>query len=163
MANNPRQRYVIIKDILVGGSGPDFSTWNYEEIASNNYGGILSVNYGEGIDSDALKKLGIPHAIVPMSSNSPPENEDVSVCLSNLPRAIRFIDLNSINGPVLIHCTFGKDRTGLVSAAYLMHYYQISPEAAIEKISQLRPIAYTAKGWKEFSLMTLEQYSNLLL
>ncbi len=59
------------------------------------------------------------------------------------------------NGPVLVHCRSGKDRTGMVLAAYLIEFEGCNEKEAMEKVTAVRPIAFSAAGWMEFGLEVL--------
>jgi protein-tyrosine phosphatase len=59
---------------------------------------------------------------------------------------------------VLIHCRAGKDRTGMVMAAYLIEFEDYDAKAAMDQVIDVRPIAFTAEGWKEFGLEVLSHY-----
>ena len=85
-----------------------------------------------------------------MSSNAPVRKGDSELCLINLPKAMNFINENLLNGPVLIHCRSGKDRTGMVMAAYLIEFEGYDVKGAMEKVIEVRPIAFSADGWMEF-------------
>jgi len=61
-------------------------------------------------------------------------------------------------GPVLIHCRSGKDRTGMVLAAYLIEFEGYDVEKAMEEVIAVRPIAFSAEGWMEFALEVLNLY-----
>jgi protein-tyrosine phosphatase len=101
--------------------------------------------------------LGMNYAAVPLSENAPPQIGDRDICLANLPRALAFIKTQCEFGPVLIHCRSGKDRTGLVMAYYILSELRTTPIEAVEQVLRVRPIAFSAAGWKEFSLSILEE------
>ncbi len=73
---------------------------------------------------------------------------------------MEFIRENMMNGPVLIHCRSGKDRTGMVLAAYLIEFEGCSEKEAMEKVTAVRPIAFSAEGWKEFGLEVLSLFKT---
>jgi protein tyrosine phosphatase len=41
--------------------------------------------------------------------------------------------------PVGVHCRMGQGRTGVMSACFLVHFYDQSPEQAITNVRLLRP------------------------
>ena len=57
------------------------------------------------------------------------EREDVVGALRALRNEIR-------NGPTLLHCTLGADRTGLVTALYRIIYQGWSKQAALEEMEE---------------------------
>jgi protein-tyrosine phosphatase len=47
------------------------------------------------------------------------------------------------NGPVLVHCHAGVQRSATVVAMYLIANYKMGAENAMERIKAKRPIAFT--------------------
>ncbi len=129
--------------------------WDLAELKSGGIAAILSVNHGDAVHESLLASLGIAYANIPMSSNAPVREGDQEICLANLPIAMDFIRENRVNGPVLVHCRSGKDRTGMVLAAYLIEFEGCDEKEAMEKVIAVRPIAFSAAGWMEFGLEVL--------
>jgi protein-tyrosine phosphatase len=148
------------KGKIAGRSGPNFDNWDLNEIGASGFAAILSVNNGEAVHESMLSKTGMAYSNIPMSSNAPVRDGDKERCLENLPKAMAFIRENMIDGPVLIHCRSGKDRTGLVLAAYLIEFEGCSEKEAMEKVIAVRPIAFSAEGWMEFGLEVLSLYKT---
>ena len=149
------------KGKIAGRSGPNSNIWDLNEIRANGFSAILSVNNGEAVHESILSGLGIAYSNIPMSSNAPVRKGDKELCLENLPKALNFIKENMINGPVLIHCRSGKDRTGMVLAAYLIEFEGYSVKDAMKKVIEVRPVAFSAEGWMEFVLVVLNLYKKL--
>ena len=135
---------------VAGRSGPNSNVWDLNEIKASGFSAILSVNNGEAVHESMLSSLGIAYSNIPMSSNAPVRDGDKELCLENLPKATEFIRKNMMIGPVLVHCRSGKDRTGMVLAAYLIDFEGYNVEDAMEKVIEVRPIAFSAPGWMEF-------------
>jgi len=148
------------KGKIAGRSGPNSNIWDLNEIRANGFSAILSVNNGEAVHESILSGLGIAYSNIPMSSNAPVRKGDKELCLENLPKALNFIKENMINGPVLIHCRSGKDRTGMVLAAYLIEFEGYNVKDAMEKVIEVRPVAFSAEGWMEFVLEVLNLYKT---
>ncbi len=146
------------KGKVAGRTGPNTTMWDLQEIKSSGIGSILSVNNGEAVHESMLSNLGIAYSNIPMSSSAPAREGDKEFCLKNLPRAMEFIRKNLKNGPVLIHCRSGKDRTGMVMAAYLIEFEKYNAEEAMEEVIAIRPIAFSAEGWLEFGLQVLNLF-----
>ena len=143
---------------IAGRSGPNTDAWDLDEIKAGGIAAILSVNGGEAVHETLLTNLGIGYANLPMSSNAPARDGDRQICLRNIPRAMDFIRENLASGPVLIHCRAGKDRTGMIMAAYLIEFEGYDVKAAMDKVIEARPIAFTAPGWKDFALEVLSHH-----
>ena len=134
--------------------------WVLHEFKSRGIGSILSVNNGDAVHESMLSDLGIAYSNIPMSSNAPAREGDKELCLKNLPSAMKFIRENLKYGPVLIHCRSGKDRTGMVMAAYLIEFEKYDAKKAMEEVIAVRPIAFSAEGWMDFGLKVLSLYET---
>ena len=146
---------------IAGRSGPNTVMWDLNEIKNNGITAILSVNNGDAVHETMLSDLGINYSNIPMSSNAPAREGDKELCLQNLPKAMDFIRGNIMNGPVLIHCRSGKDRTGMVMAAYLIEFEKYDVNKSMEEVLSVRPIAFSAEGWMEFGQDVLNHYKTL--
>ena len=144
---------------IAGRSGPNKDPWNLTEIAEAGIKGILSVNNGEAVHETLIRQLGIDYAHIPLADNAPPREGDADKCLAALPKITSFIDQTLQRGPVLIHCRSGKDRTGLAMAAYLVRNKGLTAEEAMQRVLDVRPIAFSAEGWMAFSEAVLEELS----
>jgi protein-tyrosine phosphatase len=149
------------KGKIAGRSGPNTAMWDLNEIKANGITAILSVNNGDAVHETLLAELGINYSNIPMSSNAPARKGDKELCLQNLPKAMDFIRENLVHGPVLIHCRAGKDRTGMVMAAYLIEFENYSVEKSMQEVIAVRPVAFSAEGWMEFGLDVLNHYKTL--
>lgn len=143
---------------IAGRSGPDSNAWELHELKAAGFASILSVNNGDGVHETMLSRLEIAYANIPMSPNAPARNGDKELCIGNIPKAMNFIRKGLKDGPVLIHCRSGKDRTGMVMAAYLIEFEGYAPKEAMDKVISVRPIAFSADGWMKFGLDVLSSY-----
>jgi protein-tyrosine phosphatase len=148
------------KGKIAGRSGPNTNAWDLKEIRASGFSAILSVNNGEAVHESMLSNLGIAYSNIPMSPNAPAREGDREICLENIPKAMDFIGENLAIGPVLIHCRSGKDRTGMVMAAYLIEFEGYNAKPAMDKVIAVRPIAFSAEGWMEFGLDVLSHYKT---
>ncbi|NAW57528.1 MULTISPECIES: dual specificity protein phosphatase family protein [unclassified Vibrio] len=149
------QQLFFVEESVAGRCGPDSCMWNLDELHNNNVAAILSVNDGEMVHVSLLETLCIAYRNIQLSSNAPPLDGDLELCLKSLPQIVSFIEQHKCNGLVIVHCKSGKDRTGLALAAYFMRTRNLLPNEAIEAVKNLRSIAFTAPGWDEFSLKVL--------
>jgi len=152
----------LLEDKIAGRSGPNLDPWDLAELKAKGINAVLSVNFAESVDHDAMQKAGIKHANIPMSPNAPVQAGDKETCLANLPKAMAFIAEQQKRGPVLIHCRSGKDRTGLVMGAYLIQFERVKAKEAMEQVLRVRPIAFSAEGWMAFGLEVLEGFESWL-
>lgn len=153
-----KQIFWLRPNLIAGRSGPNRDQWRLAEFQQAGFSGILSVNYGEDVHETLLASLGLDYANIPMSSDAPPIIGDKAKCLQNLPKAMIFIETCLKQGPVMVHCRSGKDRTGLVLAAYLMAYEGLSSSQAIAEVLRVRPIAFSAEGWIDFAGEVLQDF-----
>jgi len=85
---------------------------------------------------------------------------DLEICVAALPRAYDFVNIALESGrTVLAHCSAGKDRTGLLFAYFLMRQTEVTPEEAMRLVRLVRPIAFSAVGWEDFSREVLRRIS----
>jgi protein-tyrosine phosphatase len=142
-----------LRDGAIGGrSGPNRDLWHPDELAAGGVGAVLSVNDGELVHHDELAAVGIEYFCAPLSNAAPPRDGDLDICVDALPRALAFA-VRSIGQrrPVLVHCTSGKDRTGMFLSYYLCATEGLSPSDAIREVRRVRPIALSADGWELFA------------
>ncbi|MGB8337743.1 MAG: dual specificity protein phosphatase family protein [Burkholderiales bacterium] len=142
-------------DILAGRTGPNREPWNISELRNAGIGAVLSVNDGELRLAEDFAELGIECHCIPLSANAPPLAEDKAHSLAVLPQAYAFVKAKIDAGTVtLVHCSSGKDRTGLFMAYFLaMSGYSVVD--AIARVKAIRPIAFNADGWEVFVLEVL--------
>lgn len=143
--------------IVAGRSGPDLNPWNAGELHSSGFGAILSVNDGAACHAEDFNALGMAYRCIPLSDNAPPREGDLDHCLEALPRAYDYVRA-ALAGqrPVLVHCTAGKDRTGLFMCYFLIRESDVTVQEAISQVRRVRPIALSAEGWDDFAVRVLE-------
>jgi hypothetical protein len=148
----------IIPGQLAGRPGPDREPWHLATLRQAGIGAVLSVNEGLLCHPEEFVALGMSYACVPLPDNAPPLPGDEYVCMSALPRAYTFVEDEIRKGlSVLVHCSAGKDRTGLFLSYFLMRRCGLSVRKAIESVRFVRPIALTAAGWEGFAEEILAQ------
>lgn len=146
----------LVPERVAGRCGPNEQDWDLAHLRASGIGAVLSVNDGELCIAEDFAEQGLAYACVPLSNNAPPCEGDFEHCLRALPEALSFAEDNLRRGsPVLVHCQAGKDRTGLFLAYYLMHSESCTAREAIERVREVRPIAFTAEGWYDFAFDVL--------
>ena len=141
----------LIPGKLAGRTGPNVDPWDARRLKEGGIDAVLSVNHGIFVKEKELEACGISYACIPFSWNAPPVPGDLEICLDALPKAFAFVQQNIENErAVMIHCTSGKDRTGLLMSYYLMRTQSMTIDEAILEVRRVRPIALSAAGWEEF-------------
>ncbi len=153
-----RDMYWLREGLLAGSAGPNRSVWEIDTLKHHKIRGVLSLNDGALIRESELARNSIDYKCLPLPDRAPPEYGDVESCLRVLPEALEFVEsILALEGPVLVHCSSGKDRTGLFLCYYLCRVEGCSAEEAIREIRVVRPIALTAPGWKELTYEVLRR------
>lgn len=151
----------LVPGALAGRSGPDQSPWIAKELHAGGIGAVLSVNDGAGCRAEELRGLGMSYRCIPLSDNAPPRDGDIEHCLDALPVAYDYVreELDQ-KRTVLVHCTSGKDRTGLFMCYFLIRESGISVREAIVAVKRARPIALSAEGWEDLAEAVLTAGNN---
>ena len=142
--------------IIAGRSGPNLDPWFPEQLAAAGIGAVVSVNYADSVYPDDLESAGLEYACFPMADNAPPRPGDLEYCAEMLPRVFDYLcECITANRIPMVHCTAGKDRTGLVLCYYLCRAEGYAPLDAIREVKRVRPIALSAPGFEAFALELL--------
>ncbi len=149
----------LIPQRLAGRPGPDREPWDLASLRATGIGAVLSLNDGLLCHPEDFAARGMRYVCVPLPDNAPPQPGDDALCLDALPKAYAFVAAQMAEGrSVLVHCSAGKDRTGLFLSYFLMRHGGLAPEQAIRSVRKVRPIALTALGWEEFALQLLVRF-----
>lgn len=117
---------------------------------------MLSVNDGEACDPATLADLGLVYHCVPFPPHEPPRSGDDAICRAGLPAAYDFVHAQNAAGrAVLVHCSAGKDRTGLFMSYYLIREHHLDVDTAIARVRAVRPQALSAVGWEALARRVL--------
>lgn len=144
---------------LAGRAGPDREPWDLASLQATGIGAVLSVNDGLLCHPEDFAVRGMRYACVPLPDNAPPQPGDDEHCLDALPKAYAFVAEQMNEGrSVLVHCSAGKDRTGLFLCYFLMRYAGLAPHRAMASVREVRPTALSALGWEEFALRLLARF-----
>lgn len=153
----------LIPGKLAGRAGPDLVPWDVAHLREGGIDVVLSVNDGCFVEPEEFEKHGIDYACIPFSANAPPIPGDLEICLDALPKAHAFVQEAIDSGKtVMIHCTSGKDRTGLVMSYFLMQTRGLTIDEAIREVRSVRPIALSAADWEAFGREILRRLQSYL-
>lgn len=145
---------------LAGRPGPDRQPWDLRELRGMGIDAVLTLNDGEACDPDRLEALDFEHLHVPLPDREPPDSYDEEVCYEGLPVAYDFVRAqNQRERAVLVHCSAGKDRTGMLMSYVLIRDHGFDVDAAIERVREVRPRAITAYGWEPMARRVLTRLS----
>jgi protein-tyrosine phosphatase len=153
------QVFWVIPEKLAGRPGPDRVPWNVAALRAGGIGAVLSLNDGVLCHPQDFQAHNINYVCMPLSDNAPPLPGDDRICLEVLPRAYEFVS-SQMNRQrrVLVHCSSGKDRTGLFLSYFLMQHAGLSVAEAMSGVREVRPIAMSAWGWEEFAKRVLAHF-----
>ncbi len=116
-------RFVEVSDKLYRGSQPE-SEADYAELKEKGIETIINLRWDKSVakSKETAVALGFKFYNVPIRGDARPTEEDIQKV---------FKEINSeLNGKVYVHCTYGKDRTGLVGALYRVNQQGWSIEDA---------------------------------
>ncbi|MEK6773122.1 MAG: tyrosine-protein phosphatase [Bdellovibrionota bacterium] len=116
-------RFVDVSEKLYRGSQPD-SEADYAKLKEKGIETIINLRWDKSVakSKEAAEALGFKFYNVPIRGDARPTEEDIQKV---------FKEINSEpNGKVYVHCTYGKDRTGLVGALYRVNQQGWSVEDA---------------------------------
>ena len=138
----------LIPGRLAGRPGPNRKPWNVSALRGMGIDAVLSLNDGEGCDPAAFAALDLDYLCVPLPPNEPPLAGDEEVCRASLPAAYDFVRAHHADHrAVLVHCSAGKDRTGLFMSYFLIREHGLDVDTAIARVRAVRPPAISALGW----------------
>jgi len=119
-------RFLKVSDTFYRGSQPTTSE-DYEMLKKKGVKTIINLRWDESVaksKTDARAK-GFNFINVPLRGDEKPAQNDIEKILKEL-------TLRS-NEPVFLHCTHGKDRTGLIAALYRVNEQGWSVEKAYKE------------------------------
>ena len=88
----------------------------------------------------------------PIPNDFPANEETERICRKVIPEAHEYLLSHLDAGDtVLVHCAWGRDRTGLLLACTMRVTMGESPFLAIAKVRRARAKALTANGWEEMA------------
>jgi protein-tyrosine phosphatase len=126
------------------------------ELFASGIRSVLTLSAGSGVSPEELAAAGLRHRHVPLLIGAPPIEGDLERALELVPQAVAWLRAELAAGrPTLVHCSAGRDRTGLLLAAALQHAGAGGPREALQAVRAVRPQACSADGWEAFALEVL--------
>lgn len=143
-----KQVFWLLPQRLAGRSGPTQEAWSLPELREGGFDAVLNLSEFEPTRAE-FNSAGLDLAWIPLPNTYPAGAATETACLTALPQTYEFIRSHlEAKHSVLVHCAWGRDRTGLVLAHYLACTSSQSAEAAIARVREIRPKALGASGWE---------------
>jgi len=131
-----------------GRCGPQLVPWDCRELRSGGIRAIASL--AEPVDEQEVQAAEIEHLPLYFPGMLLVSDQDFALFLSFVPPLLDFAEQTADQGrPLLVHCTYGCDRTGAMLAIYLVSREGLCAGDAIARVRSVRPSAMTAVGYEE--------------
>jgi protein-tyrosine phosphatase len=139
--------YWVIEGLLAGRPGPVEFPWDLAALRAAGMRAIVSLNTEP--EPAEIAAAGLRHHSRPMTPNLPVVAPLQDLLLGELEPALATIHAEVSAGvPTLVHCHAGRDRSGLVLAAYLVRYLGLEVDEAIRRVRSVKPTAMSAPGYE---------------
>jgi len=141
----------LIPDCLAGRPGPVDEPWSLDELSKAGFKAVINLTETEP-EKAAFERHQIEVGWYPIPDDYPANAETERISRRAIPEAHEFLVSHLAAGhKVLVHCAWGRDRTGLLLAYHLAMSMRESLSSAIAKVRKVRPKALTATGWEEMA------------
>ena len=140
--------------------------WLGDEDASSDYKFLKNNKITVVINAtmsvpNKFSKRGITYIRVPLDDSL--KMVDINKMTAYLPYIIqtlrRFHVAEKKN--ILVHCHAGMQRSAIIVASYLCRYYKMTPDKAIKKVIEKRPVAFLGGESINFGDSIKTYYANL--
>lgn len=147
-----KETFWIIPNKLAGRPGPELCPWSLNEFKQSQIDVFINLSLDEDNQLE-FEQFGIENIWIPLLDDYPANLETEKACRKIIPKSYDLLsELITKNKRVVVHCSWGRDRTGFLLAYYIMKTENISPIEAINRIRIVQPKAITAKGWEEMAI-----------
>jgi len=138
----------LIPNRLAGRPGPSYAPWSLAELRHAGFGAVVNLTESEP-EHAVLEGHRIAVGWFPIPDDYPANEQTEVICESVLPEAHAFLRLHLDTGKkVLVHCAWGRDRTGLLLAYHTAMSRGESPASAIAAVKRVQPHALNSPGWE---------------
>ncbi len=145
-----------------GRPGPNQVAWDLRAIQGSGVFFVLSLTERMVGKSEAFFMAGLDHACVPLPKSAPPRPGDARDIFHLLPLVAELIErqLAMNSGRILLHCSSGKDRSGLVLVYFLIRKRHLGIEESMRQVRAVQPRLLTAEGWYDMAVDVLAQLGS---
>jgi hypothetical protein len=142
--------YWVEEGVLGGRCGPDCVPWVPEDLHAGGVRGIISLD-SYAVNPQALTSAGIVHLPLYQPMILLESTAERQKFLEVVPHVLRFVHERGDQGgvPAIVHCHYGRDRTGCVLSCCLVARHGWSAERAIAHVRSFQPLALSAPGYAE--------------
>ncbi len=134
---------------LGGRPGPNKEPWSLDTFRESGISLVVSLTERMYNASSQFAPYGIDHVCIALPKNAPPKRGDATEIGYLLPCVFEIVTrhLETPNRRVIVHCSSGKDRTGLFFCYYMMRSNGLSLGAAVSAVRSILPRLLSADGW----------------
>lgn len=151
----------LVPGALGGRAGPMEQPWLLDDLRAGGVRAVLNLSEHEPDRAD-FERVAIDVLWSPMPNGFPAGPNDEVGCSEALPVAYRFVARHLEQGhPVIVHCAWGRERTGLLLSWHLVVTEGLDPYAAVERVKEIRPKALSADGWTEMAHRILFRFKEI--
>jgi protein-tyrosine phosphatase len=150
----------LIPGRLAGRAGPDYAPWSLSELREAGFHAVVNLSEFEP-EQAAFEAARIDVLWTPLPNSYPADQEAETGCLQHLPAAYDFLHSHlSAGRTVLVHCAWGRDRTGLLLAYHLARSCGMPPDSAIARVREVSSKALSATGWEQMAERVITKLLN---
>ena len=140
--------YWVIPETIAGRCGPEMAPWDCWDLHAGGIKAIVSLT--EPDDETKSRDAEIEHLPLYFPAMLLMSERDYTYFLSFVPPFLDFADRVIDEGkPMMVHCTYGCDRTGAMISIYLVARHGYTAEDAIKKVRIHQPPAMSAEGYEQ--------------
>jgi protein-tyrosine phosphatase len=155
--------YWIIPGRLGGRPGPNKVPWVLSAFKENRVSLVISLTERMVNRSAEFAEHEILHVCIPLPKSAPPKLGDEYDIYALLPHIYEIVSEHLNESPenkIVVHCSSGKDRTGLFMTYFVMRYFSKPRRDALEFVRSRRADLLSAEGWKPMAMTILSRLED---